>query len=173
MKSSEKEKVMSGFAGGEIDLLVSTTVIEVGVDVPNAVIMVIENAEMFGLSQLHQLRGRIGRGEDSSTCILISDAQNSEAMRRLKIMTQTSDGFKIADEDLKLRGPGDFFGSRQHGLPDLRIANMLDDTAILRQTNAAAAEIISSDPDLQMEENKGLNSAISALFRNINQASFN
>jgi len=173
MKSSEKEKVMSDFADGEIDLLVSTTVIEVGVDVPNAVIMVIENAEMFGLSQLHQLRGRIGRGEDSSTCILISDAQNSEAMRRLKIMTQTSDGFKIADEDLKLRGPGDFFGSRQHGLPDLRIANMLDDTAILRQTNAAAAEIISSDPDLQTEENKGLNSAISALFKNVHQAGFN
>lgn len=173
MKPREKNQVMSGFVGGEIDLLVSTTVIEVGVDVPNAVIMVIENAERFGLSQLHQLRGRIGRGSDRSTCILISDAQNGEAMRRLKIMTQTTDGFKIADEDLRLRGPGDFFGSRQHGLPELKIADMLNDTTVLRQTNAAAAEIIASDSELRAQENKGLNAAIATLFKNINQSGFN
>ncbi len=172
LKSSEKESVMKCFANGEIDLLVSTTVIEVGVDVPNAVIMVIENAERFGLSQLHQLRGRIGRGENSSTCILISDAQNEEAVRRLRTMTQTTDGFRIADEDLKLRGPGDFFGSRQHGLPELKIADMLNDTAVVRQTHTAASEIIAKDPELKSEENKSLNPAIAALFKNI-EACFN
>ena len=109
MKPAEKEAVMRAFSRGELDLLVSTTVIEVGVDVPNAVIMLIENAERFGLSQLHQLRGRVGRGKEKSYCILVSDAQNEEAVYRLKAMCRTNDGFQIADEDLKLRGPGDFF----------------------------------------------------------------
>lgn len=163
MKPKDKDEVMAKFVKGDIQLLVSTTVIEVGVDVPNAVIMVIENAERFGLSQLHQLRGRIGRGQYKSTCIMITDAQNEAAKRRMKIMTSTTDGFKIADEDLKMRGPGDFFGSRQHGLPDMKIA-MLTDTALLAEANRFAREIIADDPDFQKEENKNLSAAITEMF---------
>ncbi len=163
MKPKNKEEVMSRFVSGKIQLLVSTTVIEVGVDVPNAVIMVIENAERFGLSQLHQLRGRIGRGQYKSTCILITDAQNEATQRRMKIMSTTTDGFKIADEDLKMRGPGDFFGARQHGLPDMKIA-MLTDTAILNEANRFAREIIIDDPDFLKEENQNLAEAINELF---------
>lgn len=163
MKPKDKEEVMSKFVSGEIKLLVSTTVIEVGVDVPNSVIMVIENAERFGLSQLHQLRGRIGRGQYKSTCILITDAQNETAQRRMKVMTSTTDGFKIADEDLKMRGPGDFFGSRQHGLPEMKIA-MLTDTAILNEANRFAREIILDDPDFLKDENRNLKDAITELF---------
>ena len=149
MKPAEKEAVMSAFSRGEIRVLVSTTVIEVGVDVPNAVIMVIENADRFGLAQLHQLRGRVGRGQYASTCILISDAQNEEATRRMKVMCATGDGFVIADEDLKLRGPGDFFGRRQHGLPDLKIADLQGgDMPLLRAAQSAAAEVVDADPDL-------------------------
>lgn len=163
MKPKDKEDVMSRFVSGEIKLLVSTTVIEVGVDVPNSVIMVIENAERFGLSQLHQLRGRIGRGKHKSTCILITDAQNEAAQRRMKIMTSTTDGFKIADEDLKMRGPGDFFGARQHGLPEMKIA-MLTDTAILNEANRFARELIIDDPYFEKEENSNLRQAIADLF---------
>ena len=119
MKPKEKEKIMAAFAAGESDILVSTTVVEVGVDVPNATLMVVENADRFGLSQLHQLRGRVGRGQAKSYCVLLSDVQNDDTKRRLKALTQTSDGFRIAEEDLKLRGPGGFFGSRQPGLPTL------------------------------------------------------
>ncbi len=173
LKPKEKERVMSSFISGETQLLVSTTVIEVGVDVPNAVIMVIENAERFGLSQLHQLRGRIGRSEYKSTCILISDAQNTEAKRRLEVMSNTTDGFRIADEDLKLRGPGDFFGARQHGLPELKIADMMTDTDLLRETQAAAREITSTDRDLAMPENKGLKTAVAELFGCISEAGMN
>ena len=128
MKPKEKDAVMRSFKDGDIQLLVCTTVIEVGIDVPNAAIMVIENAERFGLSQLHQLRGRVGRGQAKSSCILVTDAKNDDAVARMKIMCETTDGFKIADEDLKLRGPGDFFGTRQHGLAKLRIADILTDT---------------------------------------------
>lgn len=163
MKPKDKDVVMAKFVSGEIQLLVSTTVIEVGVDVPNAVIMVIENAERFGLSQLHQLRGRIGRGMFKSTCILITDAQNEAAQRRMSIMKSTTDGFKIADEDLKMRGPGDFFGSRQHGLPEMKIA-MLTDTALLTEANRFAREIIADDPELEKEENKNLGNAIKEMF---------
>ena len=165
MKADEKRKVMEAFAEGEIQLLISTTVIEVGIDVPNAVIMVVENAERFGLSQLHQLRGRIGRGQHKSTCILISDAGNEEARQRLHIMATTTDGFKIADEDLKLRGPGDFFGSRQHGLPDLKIADMLTDTAVLRETRAAAADLLSEDATLSRPANALLKKQVNEMFR--------
>ncbi len=163
MKPKDKDETMSRFVSGEIQLLVSTTVIEVGVDVPNAVIMVIENAERFGLSQLHQLRGRIGRGHYKSTCILITDAQNEAAQRRMKIMSSTTDGFKIADEDLKMRGPGDFFGARQHGLPEMKIA-MLTDTALLNEANRFAREIIINDPEFKLDENKHLAEAINELF---------
>ena len=149
MKSKEKDAVMAAFANHETDILVSTTVIEVGVDVPNAAVMVIENAERFGLSQLHQLRGRVGRGKHQSYCILISDNQNEETTQRLKVMTKTADGFKIAEEDLRLRGPGDFFGERQHGLPGLRIADIGCDTQLLKEAQQAAEELLEKDPDLR------------------------
>lgn len=164
MKAAEKESIMDAFSKNEIQLLVSTTVIEVGVDVPNAVIIVIENAERFGLSQLHQLRGRVGRGKYPSTCILVSDAQNQQTLARLKIMTQTNDGFKIADEDLKLRGPGDFFGNRQHGLPDLKIADLYNDSDILHQTQTAAKELLIKDPELSLPKHAGLRQETEKLF---------
>ena len=148
MKPKEKEAVMSAFAAGESHILVSTTVIEVGVDVPNAAVMVVENAERFGLSQLHQLRGRVGRGQWQSYCILISDNRNQETRERLKVMTKTADGFKIAEEDLRLRGPGDFFGVRQHGLPGLKIADLGCDTKLLREAQQAALALLEADPEL-------------------------
>ena len=148
MKPKEKEAVMSAFAAGESHILVSTTVIEVGVDVPNAAVMVVENAERFGLSQLHQLRGRVGRGQWQSYCILISDNRNEETRERLKVMTKTADGFKIAEEDLRLRGPGDFFGVRQHGLPGLKIADLGCDTKLLQEAQQAALSLLEADPEL-------------------------
>ena len=164
MKPKEKDTVMTAFAKGEIDVLVSTTVVEVGVDVPNAVIILIENAERYGLSQLHQLRGRVGRGTMKSTCILVSDAQNEEAVARLKILCSTSDGFRIADEDLRLRGPGDFFGEKQHGLPDLKIANMAEDMEVLKEAQSAARYVLSCDPKLEQPEHRGLKGQVKRLF---------
>ena len=164
MKSADKDRIMRDFANGTIQLLVSTVVIEVGVDVPNAAVMVIENAERFGLSQLHQLRGRIGRGSEKSTCILISDAQNEEATQRFKIMCETSDGFKIANEDLKLRGPGDFFGKRQHGLPKLSLADILTDTELLMKAQRSAAEIIKKDKALELPEHARLRRQVDRMF---------
>ncbi|WP_077533420.1 ATP-dependent DNA helicase RecG [Massiliimalia massiliensis] len=164
LKSAEKEELMGRFAAGEIDLLVSTTVVEVGVDVPNAAIMMIENAELFGLSQLHQLRGRVGRGSVQSHCILVSDNPNEQTRERLKIMTQSSDGFYISEQDLKQRGPGDFFGSRQHGLPQLKIANMVEDMETLKRSQRWAKKILSCDPELALEENRGLKTLVSELF---------
>ena len=163
MKPKQKDGVMSRFVSGEIQLLIATTVIEVGVDVPNAVIMVIENAERFGLSQLHQLRGRIGRGQYKSTCILISDAKTDGVKKRMEIMTKTTDGFKIADEDLKMRGPGDFFGARQHGLPNMKMAS-LTDSELLTEAHRFASALLADDPELKKEENKNLNEAIYSLF---------
>ncbi len=170
MKAKEKDEVMSRFYAGEIDLLISTVVIEVGVDVPNATVMVIENAERFGLSQLHQLRGRIGRGSKESTCILLSDAQNEEAQARFEIMCQTNDGFLIAKKDLEMRGPGDFFGSRQHGLPDMRIANLMTDTRILYEAQSCAKGLLDGSIPVTSEESSALLLEIKRLF---NRISFN
>ena len=148
MSANEKEKVMASFLSGDIKLLVATTVIEVGIDVPNATVMYIENAERFGLSQLHQLRGRVGRGSHQSYCILISDKMTETTRARLKVMAKTSDGFVIAQEDLKQRGPGDFFGHRQHGLPPMRIADMSEDINILRDAQDLSEKVLKKDPDL-------------------------
>ena len=146
MKPQEKEAVMAAFAAGEYQVLVSTTVVEVGVDVPNANLMVVENAEQFGLSQLHQLRGRVGRGDRKSYCILLSEGRD---IPRLKALCATTDGFKIAEEDLKLRGPGDFFGNRQHGLPQFRLADLATDMRVLRSAQDAAAALLNRDPELK------------------------
>ena len=165
MKPKEKEKVMAAFAAGESDILVSTTVVEVGVDVPNATLMVVENADRFGLSQLHQLRGRVGRGQAKSYCVLLSDVQNDDTKRRLKALTQTSDGFRIAEEDLKLRGPGDFFGSRQHGLPTLKAADLSCDMPLLAEARDAAQQLLAGDPLLTRPEHAVLRRRVQALFR--------
>lgn len=164
MKSADKEQTMRKFASGELKLLVATTVIEVGVDIPNASVMMIENAERFGLSQLHQLRGRVGRGEYSSYCILVSDNKSEDSAKRLSVMCTTDNGFVIADEDLKLRGPGDFFGSRQHGLPQLNIAD-LSDFSSLSESSSAAMDILDFSPDLSAPELKGLKGSIKRLFK--------
>jgi ATP-dependent DNA helicase RecG len=164
MKATEKEEVMNRFKEGKTDLLVCTTVVEVGVDVPNASVMLIENAERFGLSQLHQLRGRVGRGSCQSHCILITDNTGEECIRRMKIMSSTSDGFKISEEDLKLRGPGDFFGSRQHGLPPIKIADIAGNMDMINITKEAAENILSSDPELKRKENQGLKIDVIRLF---------
>ena len=160
LKQKDKDEVMRNFADSELDILVSTTVIEVGINVPNASLMVVENAERFGLSQLHQLRGRVGRGSHKSYCILMSDSKSEANLARLKIMTKTSDGFVISAEDLKLRGPGDFFGDRQHGLPKLKIADLADDAEILKEASDAAIELIDRDPELLLPENRALRTAV-------------
>lgn len=153
MKAAEKERVMTDFQSGKLQLLVSTTVIEVGVDVPNATVMLIQNAERFGLSQLHQLRGRVGRGKAESFCILVSAQTDSP---RLQAICKTNDGFQVAEEDLKLRGPGDFFGLRQHGLPMMKIAGLLEDMELVEKTRAAAIEVLKTDPDLLLPEHAAL-----------------
>ena len=164
MKGPEKESVMASFARGEADVLVATTVIEVGVDVPNATLMVIEDADRFGLSQLHQLRGRVGRGGAKSYCILTSHNRNPETLQRLKALCGTNDGFKIAEEDLRLRGPGDFFGSRQSGLPAFRVADLSFDMELLKQAQQASVEWIASFGTADTPEANALRSRVSALF---------
>lgn len=164
MKPKEKEKVMEDFAAGSGDILVATTVVEVGVDVPNATCMVVENAERFGLSQLHQLRGRVGRGQAKSYCILLSEHPSEETKRRLKVMTKTNDGFEISREDLALRGPGDFFGQRQHGLPALKIADLSCDMALLDEAQQAAKGWMAQDPELEKPESGALRTRIETLF---------
>ena len=164
MHVKEKDAAMAEFAAGEADILVATTVVEVGVDVANAALIIVENAERFGLSQLHQLRGRVGRGEHKSFCVLFQASENEISKRRLEIMTKTNDGFKIAEEDLKMRGPGDFFGSRQHGLPVLKIANFAEDISILNYAQNAADEVIKNDPELVLVENKKLRTQIQRMF---------
>jgi ATP-dependent DNA helicase RecG len=164
MKGAEKEEVMAAFARGEADVLVATTVIEVGVDVPNATLMVIEDADRFGLSQLHQLRGRVGRGSAKSYCILTSQNRNEQTRARLKALCSTTDGFKIAEEDLKLRGPGDFFGSRQSGLPVFRVANLSCDLQTLKQAQQASARWIDTQGAADTPEARALRSRIGELF---------
>ena len=170
MSASRKEAAMRAFTSGETQLLVCTTVIEVGVDVPNAAVMLIENAERFGLSQLHQLRGRIGRGSLASSCILISDITSGPTAERLTVLKNNTDGFKIADEDLRLRGPGDFLGNRQHGLPNLRIADLSADMDTLRKAGDEAKLLLSSDPALKAPENAGLRAGVAVLYHRMKES---
>ena len=167
MKQSRKDEVMTQFKNGDTQVLFCTIVIEVGIDVPEANIIVIENAECFGLSQLHQLRGRVGRGSAESHCILVSDAKGEEAEKRFAILCETNDGFRISEEDLKLRGPGDFFGSRQSGLPTLKIASLMTDSRILYAAREEAQNILLEDPCLDSPQNRYLKGKISALFADI------
>jgi len=162
MKARDKDAVMRAFADGTLDILVATTVIEVGVDVPNAALMLVENAERFGLSQLHQLRGRVGRGEHQSYCVLMSQGGGEVTRERLKAMTRTTSGFEIAEEDLRLRGPGDFFGSAQHGVPAMGLASQSYDTRILQDAKRAAEELSAEDPGLF--EHPGLKERVRKLF---------
>jgi ATP-dependent DNA helicase RecG len=152
MKGEEKERTMAAFKAGEIQVLVSTTVIEVGVDVPNATMMLVEHAERFGLAQLHQLRGRVGRGTEQSYCLLLASLaggeEGSAARRRLDVMVRSNDGFVIAEEDLRLRGPGEFFGSRQWGVPEFRVANLIRDHALLEEARREAMALVQADPHL-------------------------
>ena len=160
MRSAEKQDIMQSFKNGEIHILVSTTVIEVGIDVPNASIMLIEHAERFGLAQLHQLRGRVGRSSHKSYCLLIADPKNEDALRRVKIMVRTNDGFKIAEEDLLIRGPGEFFGTRQAGMPDLKVADIENDTQLLEQARDEAFKLMESDPALEDQKHQMLKAVL-------------
>jgi len=165
MRREEKERVMGNFEKGLIQVLVATTVVEVGIDIPNASVMVIEHAERFGLSQLHQLRGRIGRGAHKSYCLLFGEARTPEARARLAIMAKTNDGFKIAEEDLRIRGPGEFFGTRQHGLPELKVANLIFDFDILRRAREDAFNLVRRDPALKQPPHTAIRRALLQKFR--------
>lgn len=169
MKPADKERVMARFAAGEIQLLVSTTVIEVGVDVPNAAVMLIENAERFGLSQLHQLRGRVGRGQHSAYCILVTDSKSPSTAERLAAITATNDGFRIAEEDLRLRGPGDILGARQHGLPGLENADLAQDATLFLKAQQAAAALLREDPKLSRPEHGGIAQSINRLIAQVGE----
>lgn len=174
MKPSQKENVMREFSKGNIQLLIATTVIEVGINVPNATIMVIENSERFGLSQLHQLRGRIGRGNIKSDCILIADVEDETKIpKRLKIISSTLDGFKIADEDLKLRGPGDFLGKRQHGLPEMKIADITTDLSLIRNASDAAADFLRSDPTISYAKHIEIRRNVARILKNLMKFGYN
>lgn len=170
LKSNDKQKIMDRFINNQINILISTTVIEVGVNVPNATIIVVENAERFGLAQLHQLRGRVGRGNYKSYCILVTDSKNKIAVQRMKTMCKSDSGFELSEVDLNLRGPGDFFGTRQHGLPELKIANLYKDINILKDAQKAAEEVLKNDFKLELAENKLLNEKIENFFKDTNIA---
>ncbi|MDF2524454.1 MAG: ATP-dependent helicase RecG [Clostridiales bacterium] len=174
MRPKDKDDVMRGFVDGDLDILVSTTVIEVGVNVPNATVMVIENAERFGLAQLHQLRGRVGRGEHQSFCILYNEGKSNISKERMKVMQKTGDGFIISEKDLELRGPGEFFGTRQHGLPEFKIANIYKDMELLKVAQSAAMELLNDDPELRSEDCRLLKEKIVEKFKSTsNELSFN
>jgi ATP-dependent DNA helicase RecG len=173
MSSKEKDEIMHHFKEGSIDVLVSTTVIEVGVNVPNATVMIVENADRFGLAQLHQLRGRVGRGVHKSYCYLISEAKSEEARNRMKIMTNTNDGFIIAEKDMEMRGTGEFFGTRQHGLPELKMADIIRDIEVLKETRDLSREIIDNNY-LSLEEYACLKKSILEIFNEkIDNITFN
>ncbi len=172
MKAKDKEATMAAFVSGEIQILVSTTVIEVGVDVPNASLMIVENADRFGLSQLHQLRGRVGRGKHKSYCVLVSNNDSPEVKARLNIMCKTGDGFKISEEDLRLRGPGDFFGSRQHGLPEMHVADLGADVNVLQLAQEESRRLLENDPQLELPEHRALRQRVDKLYE-ANSAGFN
>jgi len=155
MKSADKEDVMARFREGEYQVLVSTPVVEVGIDVPNATVMLVEGADHFGLAQLHQFRGRVGRGEHQSYCLLLADSPSFEGEQRLRVIETTSDGFLLAEEDLKMRGPGEFFGTRQSGLPDLKVAK-IGDSRVLEQARRAAQDLFAQDPALAQPEHRML-----------------
>ena len=157
MKKEDKDHQMQLMLNNEIQCLVSTTVIEVGIDIPNATVIIIENSERFGLTQLHQLRGRIGRGSEQSYCILATQSNNPESLNRLKIMESTNNGFIISDEDLKLRGPGDFFGTKQHGYFKSKLADFIDDGPIINQARSNAFNIFKLDPRLELKKHKKIN----------------
>ena len=164
MRPKEKDAAMRAFSEGKTQVLVATTVIEVGVDVPNATLIIIENADRFGLSQLHQLRGRVGRGEHPSFCVLLTATRNPDSMARLRTLASTTDGFQISREDLKLRGPGDFFGRRQHGLPQMKLSDLAADMPLLHEAQAAAEELLSQDPELRAPENRPVLARVRRLF---------
>jgi ATP-dependent DNA helicase RecG len=162
MKPEEKDAAMEAFRKNETQVLVATTVVEVGVDVPNASMIIIEGADRFGLSQLHQLRGRVGRGQHQSYCVLISDAKNEEARERMQVMQKFTDGFSLSEKDLELRGPGEFFGTRQHGMPDLKVANPIRDLPILERSRAEAFSLVAADPHLRKAEHQALREAVAS-----------
>ena len=164
MKPQDKEAVMAAMKAHEIDLLVCTTVVEVGVDVPNTTLILIENADRFGLAQLHQLRGRVGRGSVQSYCILVTDSRSEDARERLKIMSRTTNGFAIAEEDLRLRGPGDFFGHAQHGMPPLMQAAFCSNMPLVSETQMAAKQLLEEDPELRSPALSALRTAVLQLF---------
>ena len=164
MKQQEKDAIMESFAAGGIDVLVSTVVIEVGIDVGNATVMVIENCERFGLAQLHQLRGRVGRSGQQSYCILICGSDSETARKRNEIMCSTEDGFVIAEEDLKLRGPGEIFGTRQHGLPELNITDLVKNVDMLEKVKYVARDLIERDPELELPEHAELKKRVKKMF---------
>ena len=164
MKPKEKDEIMERFKNGDIDILISTTVIEVGVNVPNSNIMIIENAERFGLAQLHQLRGRVGRGEYQSYCILKYQGNSQIIKERMKVISSTNDGFVISEKDLELRGSGEFFGTRQHGIPEFKIANLFEDIGMLKLVQSISMEIINKDTYLEKEENKRLKKLVDNKF---------
>jgi ATP-dependent DNA helicase RecG len=170
MPPREKEQVMVAFRDGFVDVLVSTAVVEVGIDVPNATVMLIEGADRFGLSQLHQFRGRVGRGEHQSYCLLLSDSAGAEANPRLQAVVRNQDGFALAEEDLKLRGPGEFFGTRQSGLPDLRVAR-LSDVAILEEARRQAQRLDARDPGLTQPQHALLRASVDAFWQHAESAS--
>lgn len=173
MKQADKDAVMNDFRDNKLKLLISTTVIEVGIDVPNAVVMLIENAEQFGLSQLHQLRGRVGRGSAESFCILMTDNKSEYTRARTKAMVDTTDGYKIADIDLQLRGPGNFFGREQSGLPPMRVADLADDAGQLDEIDRLAGDILRTDARLEKPENAGLRANVAKLFGNVDEYGWN